>query len=259
MTLIIGIKCSDGVVLGADGAAMISSQIGQFSIQQPIEKKLQVIGDNKAVLAVSGPVALGQKFKSILEDFLADSQLTSPIHMGTKQLQQLFWPPVELQMAIAEKAKGCLGQLAIQNALSESIVVLVTSGDLRLLVCDQQCSFEELEDISFTAIGSGLNYAFPFLAFLKRVFFPNALPDTRVGVFCTVWSLIHSIKTAPGGIAEPLQIMVITNEDGHLSIAEYDRSQIEEDIQACYEAESHLKKFEMLISEGDTAPDSEVP
>ena len=52
MTLIIGIKCKDGIVLGADGAATLGA-MGQRTILQPM-KKLEIIS-SAMVLGVSGP------------------------------------------------------------------------------------------------------------------------------------------------------------------------------------------------------------
>ena len=65
MTLIVGFKCSDGIVMGADGAATFGN-LGQGIIRQPI-KKLEIIG-NYTILGISGKVGLGQMFKAELEN-----------------------------------------------------------------------------------------------------------------------------------------------------------------------------------------------
>ena len=60
MTLIVGILCSDGVVVAADGAATLGS-LGNSTVRQEV-KKLDVIS-GKIIVGVSGPVGLGQKLK----------------------------------------------------------------------------------------------------------------------------------------------------------------------------------------------------
>jgi hypothetical protein len=65
MTLIIGIKCKNGYVLGADGAATYGI-MGQHTIRQPVKKKLYLVGNN-AVVGVSGAVGIGQRFRAEVE------------------------------------------------------------------------------------------------------------------------------------------------------------------------------------------------
>src|ERR1700687_3890450 len=69
MTLIVGLKCSDGVVVGADGISTFGNAAGH-TIRQ-VTTKLEVIAD-KVVIGVSGSVGLAQRFKSEVEDLYAD-------------------------------------------------------------------------------------------------------------------------------------------------------------------------------------------
>ena len=75
MTLIVGIKCSDGIVVAADGAATLGS-FGQQTAKQPV-KKLCFIGDDvlwpSLVLLDSASVSRGpfanytQRKKNLLQ------------------------------------------------------------------------------------------------------------------------------------------------------------------------------------------------
>ena len=66
MTLIIGILCTDGVVLGSDTQATYDS-MGQPTIRQEDFSKLNVICDQRAILGVSGPVGLAQRIAAEIE------------------------------------------------------------------------------------------------------------------------------------------------------------------------------------------------
>src|SRR5437762_11480022 len=59
MTLSIGLKCRDGYVLGADGAATYGV-MGQHTIRQSVKKKLRLVS-TQGVVGVSGPVGIGQR------------------------------------------------------------------------------------------------------------------------------------------------------------------------------------------------------
>ena len=64
MTLIVGIKSRDGIVMGADGGATLGD-IPQTTVMQPI-KKLEIISES-VVIGTSGHVGLGQQFRAAIE------------------------------------------------------------------------------------------------------------------------------------------------------------------------------------------------
>ena len=63
MTLIIGIQCEDGIVLGADGAATLATSLGAGTVRQSV-KKLTKIGQCIAI-GTSGPVWSGSAFQRL--------------------------------------------------------------------------------------------------------------------------------------------------------------------------------------------------
>jgi len=58
MTLIVAMKCSDGVVVGADSAATLGS-FGEQTVKE-IATKLYIVKDS-LILGLSGPVGLAQR------------------------------------------------------------------------------------------------------------------------------------------------------------------------------------------------------
>jgi ATP-dependent protease HslVU (ClpYQ) peptidase subunit len=74
MTLIIGIRCKEGVVLGADGAATLTNAQLQPTIQMPVKRKLQIFS-GQVVVGVSGDVGLAQRFGQAIGDAWANKSL----------------------------------------------------------------------------------------------------------------------------------------------------------------------------------------
>src|SRR5690348_9720940 len=64
MTLIVGIRADDGIVVGADGAATYGA-LGTSTIRQET-KKLESIKDS-VIIGISGAVGLGQRFTGELK------------------------------------------------------------------------------------------------------------------------------------------------------------------------------------------------
>jgi hypothetical protein len=95
------------------------------------------------------------------------------------------------------------------------------------------------------AIGSGQYCADPFLAFLRRIFWPNRQPNLAEGIFATWWTLDQAIKTSPGGIAEPKQITVLEMKDSKPVCRELPEAEIDLHKEAVTNAENHLKEFNL--------------
>lgn len=258
MTLIIGIKCTNGIVIGADGAATLGT-MGQRTILQPI-KKLQIISKS-IILGVSGPVGLGQRFKGELQKLWEEKKFSGkkPFEaMGI--LRQALWKHAEGEWKAANVTSPIIGNISLQSVLTHSIIALPISKEPCLFQFDQQCAPEEAtEDLPFISTGSVQNIADPFLAFIRRVFWPKGLPSINSGIFATVWTLRHAIKTAPGGVAEPTQIVKLQKGNSNWQVQELPSEELEEHIEASSNAEKHLSEFKKETVAKEITTDKEIP
>ena len=217
MTLIIGILCSDGIVLGADSAATYATNFGQsYTIKQQTSRKLQVIGQN-IILGVSGPVGLGQSYREELETYIAGYDNVSPwsdVLGARKQLHTSLWKHAEPLWKNAETVSKTVGaQAAMQDVNHNTLIAFPVKGIPHLIGFSPQCAAEAAtESLPFVSIGSGQTAADPFLAFIRRVFWPKSLPTTADAILSAVWALEYSIHAQPSGIAKPIQIAVLQND-----------------------------------------------
>jgi hypothetical protein len=212
VTLIIGIKGADGIVVGSDGAATYTTVLGQsHTITQPTAK-LEIIGQH-IILGVSGPVGLGQSFRHEIEPPVKTHNNKAPwknMPEARRFLQEALWKHAQIVWQRAEIISKTAGQHALLEALHTTVVALPVQDEPRLLQFNHQCQPEEAsKSLPFVAIGSGQATADPFLAFIRRVFWPDAEPGLKDGIFAVAWALHYSIKAQPGGIAEPIQIVVL--------------------------------------------------
>jgi hypothetical protein len=126
---------------------------------------------------------------------------------------------------------------------------LTIQGDLELIQLDHQCAPElATEDLPFVSIGIGQPHADPFLAFLRRVFWPDRLPKVSEGTLAATWTIYHAIQVSPGGVAGPMQMMILT-KDG---VRELDQDELDEHRQMADEAEKYLGKYTCLAAEPGT-------
>jgi len=242
MTLIIGAKCSDGLVIGADSGATLGSTVtGLHTVMQAVTK-LAVVGE-KAIVGVSGPVGLGQLYVDAVDRIHNDFRnLDAPTIC--RKLRDEFRKDAEIALQMAAMAIRVLGPQAQAGAVTTTLVALAARSGPYLIQFDCECCPEmATDDLPFVSIGSGQLIADPFLAFLKRIFWKERLPSVSEGTFAVVWTLEHAINTAPGGIAGPITLGALTMEGTQAKARLLTEKELREHRQFVGQAENHVRKF----------------
>ena len=234
MTLIVGAKCSDGVVLGADGAATLGDPaLGQSTVIQPVHKLKTLQG--RIAMGVSGPVGLGQLYTDRVDTLWRENKLGHGVSLAEAQRR--------ISNAIYQDANPAI-QRENKLAYTQSVIALPVGGPdgrIELIQCNYVGAAEAAtDDLPFVAIGSGLTIADPFFAFLRRVFWrdkPLSIPN---GVFAAVWALTHAIDLNPGGVSDPIEVVVLQRKKAPEKLSAGDLEQHGQHVAA---AEEHLAKF----------------
>ncbi|SRR6266851_152025 len=252
MTLIVGMRCTDGVVIGADGASTYATTGGQRTILQPT-RKIEII-EKKVIAAVSGSVGLGQRFTEAVRVACAEGKLAdkSPVECMCVLSQQMR-PHALQEIDVVRQAQAVLGQAAVMSLVSSSVIALPVGERSELFQFDWLCTPERATDHNpFVTIGSGQPIADPFLAFLRRIFWPDKPPSLPDGVFAVFWTLQHAIQTNPGGVAGPIQIVTL---DGN-GAEELDPADLEEHKASVAAAEERLRSFrsDLVAETAERAP-----
>lgn len=248
MTLIIGLLCSDGVVVGADGAATYGV-LGQSTIRQTTEK-LSIIG-GKVIMGSSGPVGLGQRHQFEMEGLWLGRELSGkkPIEAMGIIRTKLFKHTRE-ELEAASIAKGVVGEnIAGRGAICYTLIAGPVDKRPCLFQFDYQCAPEmATEKLPFIAIGGGQHIADPFLAFLRDIFWKERQPNLSEGIFMVLWTLTHAIKTTPGGVSDPIQIAVLSQDKRGWNARILPKDETQEHDQFIGRAEDHLRDFSDILN-----------
>ena len=233
MTVLVGVKCTDGVVVGAD--SMATSTHGPAHLLQTPTDKIQIIGE-KVIIAGSGSVGLGQRFGHVVQTL-----------WGTNHFQSKLWDCLRgiSAHAISDFRSTDVPFLGPPNGFGFGALLAAPIEDRAHLVeygiADLQ---PELKDgkLTFVAMGSGQMLAEPFVAFVRRVWWANAVPDVKTAMFGVYWALDHTIKFAPGGVGEPIKIATLRREKGQWRARLLDDDELQEQAQ-------HIEKIEERIAQ----------
>ena len=160
-------------------------------------------------------------------------------------LRREMWKVTSFEFHVSQAIAPMLGQQATQTAFNHTLVAMTLGGKPYLFTFDYKCAADmATPDLPFSAIGSGQFIADPFLAFLRRMFWNDCPPSLGDGIFATAWTLQHAIESAPSGIAEPIQIMVIDKSGQARELA---HAELKEHTESIARAENSLRNYKAFI------------
>lgn len=216
MSLIVGIRCAEGVVLAASGPATLPSQDGLPAARQ-LARKLRVVA-GQAVLGVAGHDGLAQEMALSLERCLSEpDQRGSAEDVLRSRIRESLAAPVQRTVAIHRTLQGLPGFDMTSNGyvVAQSLLAIPFEGSLRLFEFDPECSVTEITpELSCACVGSGKSVAEPFLAFLRKVLWSDGRPDLEHAELAAYWTVLHSIENNPSGLSHPIQMVVLVRSGG---------------------------------------------
>lgn len=253
MTLIVGIKCQEGIVLGADSITTFGS-----AIEQEVDDKIQII--KKDVLTASaGVVGLSQLIAGKLCNQWETVTGSDGICNTRNRISELIWSEISPALQRAAEAERMLGDDLAESVACNFMIAFPMGDSHRLLVFDECAQSLEITFSSpFFTIGSGSFQADPFLAFVKRIFWSDSAPKTlAAGIFCVLWTLDHVSRVNAGlGVGGRPNVHVLKKTDSiwqALRISDY---HLVEHQMAILEAEDMLRSFRSPLNLGIDDKDS---
>jgi hypothetical protein len=280
MTVIVGILCSDGVVIGTD-SAMVAGRAGRYTIERQDGDVLKIeIIENNIITAVTGAMGLAQRF---------NDQLTSTII----ELRQPFQPSQQFMPgfgAIGTPLQRILTGKLPANAIPYDVISPVEMGRIiaQITIADFQRtqSSQQLNSgngwglgalfgfvnadtphlIDFDPIqfhpelkglpdplrgdqdrnwrgvtwGAGQQLADAFLAHAYRILFGGKAPTIARAKLAVAWTIDHVSKYNIGLVGGKLQLAILERRDGAWIAHHEDPGEIQGQV---FSLEGYIKEF----------------
>ena len=252
MTILVGVFCSDGVVVGSDSLATSSAAgaggLPTIGITTP---KVEVIHEH-VITATTGSSGLGQRFDHLVSKHWEDKQFQKPIH--------------EVSTELCQKVLQDIQSTAVQRSpnfgLGFGALVAAPIGDKHYLIEYDARDFQpeiKTEAVTIVAMGSAQVVAVPILGLIKRVFWPDRAPNLREGIFGALWALESTLALTPGSIGGQPQIAVLERgKKGKWTAQMLDDDALQEGKEHCRGVEQHLSDYKsrILAESSDSKPPS---
>jgi hypothetical protein len=206
--------------------------------------KVEVI-QGVALIAVSGPVGLGQCLTGEFDRMLAGGLLKGAPYKVMTDLRGAFWKQIKPEFESAAVAKDSIGAgIATQSAISTTLLAMNVGGTARLFTFGQQGSPEEITaKMPVVSAGSGQRNADVFLAFLRGVYWEEgAIPSLAEGEFIALWALTQCIETSAGGLQGPARVFTLKVESGKAAARQIPDAELDEHRVAIDNARAALRR-----------------
>jgi hypothetical protein len=243
MTLVLGVMCQDGVVIGADSAATYVDALGAPTIQQPTDKIWTI--SKEIILASSGDVGLSQRIRTSIENYWPTFK-TFDQNTFLGQLQKQLIIEIKPQMRIAAQCPADLRQQALSNAICVSLMALIHRDRFLLIELNTfgAATLHMEDNLPFVSIGSGQRVADPLFGFLKYALWPSGRFYVSDAELVIAWILDTVIHINPGGVGGEKVIYRLTRDELNLpKITEVTKDGIGETMQFIKDVTEVLREY----------------
>lgn len=228
MTVLIGMKCIDGVVIACD--SMLT--VGGFA-QQTGQKLHLIPGPPQQLYAFAGDLALAERFRAVA---------TANANMLQQQVHKLLYATN-------------IGNFVVQNFQATGLDPL--KADLATVLAFVKDGIPEICQFNFGSqprfldehhycciFGSGQVAATPFLKFLTDTLLEDRQPNLAEGKLLATWGVKYAINTLCQGVGYPIDIATIERDhQSNWSLQELGRQDVDETLEAIQSASDALKKW----------------
>lgn len=238
MTLIVGLLCSDGVVVGSDSAVTFGDG-GRFTIGQQQAEKVRVV-ENSLIYSSTGAVGISQVIAERVGNLWSQRTLTGKPEAVMDKVGKEIANLVSPYLQTGQFLRGMGNDPSA--SLCKSLIAVLISGQPQLFTFDFNGAPEKVtKEIGFVSLGSGQMIADPFLAFLRRILWEGKELTLSEGRLAAVWTIDHVRRTNPGGIGGEIQLATLScDRNSRPVVTRVNSNEIQEHLQKIAAAEKAL-------------------
>jgi Proteasome subunit len=243
MTLLVGIRCKDGVVMAADQAVTFGTSPQNFTVSH-LACKISVLKGG-LIIAGTGQVGAKQRFCETAEK-------------KWREIAGQGKTAVEMCRALSEAAQVDFGSTGMEKGTFGALVAFPnTKGGPQLCEFGVAGFQPELKDAGswFVSMGSGQLIADSYLVFMRDVFWKSGMPLLKQGVFAAAWVMRQSIRVAPGFIREPIDIAVLQGDKAQM----IDKDELQLHMSVADQATEYFGRFDPTDLPPNAAGEEPMP
>lgn len=280
MTVIVGILCSDGVVIGSDSALAVG-RVGRYTIERQEGNvfKLEII-ENDIITAFTGAAGLAQRFNNLVgatirelrEKYVQPRLPQGNLPVGSPLQLILFQKNFQMgKIAFDDLPAVEIGQIISKLAIDDfrktpsvlqqqptigwgfgALFAFVSHGEPQLIDFDTVSFHPELKGLPdakrrdqdriwrCVSMGAGQQLADAFLAHSYRLLFGQKTPTIKKAKLVVAWTIKHAARYNPGLVGGELQLAILEKPDGTWRARYEDPGETEQQVE---DLEKYISDF----------------
>ena len=169
MTSIVGVLCSDGIVIGTDSSATFATADGHTGTIEQYTEKIH-IASGKVIVAGTGAVGLSQRFNVVVDTAWTDGRFDNiPTEVGKALSAAMI-----KDLTATSAPRGQYGALV-------AFPCRRTAQLCEFAVADCQPELKTPQTAWYCSMGSAQRITDPFLGLIRDVFWTKGPPTTARG------------------------------------------------------------------------------
>jgi len=230
MTILVGIKCRDGIVIGSDSSSTFTA--GNFNTIEQHTKKIEILNNKKVIVAGTGQVGMGQRFCDQINQGFASGAFKNlnGIQIGTKMCEL-----AKIDFTKTQALHGQYGALVAYNSKNDLHLCEFAISDFQ--------PEQKTNNMWYASMGSGQIIADPFLGLMRQVYWQDGMPSLRDGIFITAWAIQHAIDVNSGGIGGDIQMSTLILDKGEPVARLLDKDELAEHRENVSGAMQYLRGY----------------
>jgi|ERR1035441_4832022 hypothetical protein len=250
MTILVGVKCCDGIVIGTDSAVTSAPVPGMSAMTETGASKIEFpFANEPLIVATTGSVGMSLRLHYELRaNFTEGKAIKNSLRNNPIKF------PTDLATIVTENFRKTFSPVMSNPQIGFQLGALVG------FVCKDEPHLVEFDSVQFqpdlkgvidgngrwrtrpyATMGSGQMMGDPFLAEAHSLLFGKDSATTlQQGRIIATWALKHVIKYNTGGIGGPIQLAVIDKTDKGWRAHSIDAGECE---QVVAQLEEHIRGF----------------
>jgi hypothetical protein len=246
MTILVGILCDEGIVIGSDGMASLGD-VGSFVGLGNIKTHVVL---NKLIVSCAGRDDLMTEFINFLNlnyyKFIIESEYSEDVfYLANKIGQEFARYMVDAIKLLPSELNAKLLQEITENGFTfGALIALVFKNKHYLISYDNRLRPNLLREngIWHKIIGTGYVVAEPSVHLVKKLLNIHSKPNLNRAQLLSYWTIAHAIEVSSGGIGGVISIFTLGKQpDGSYRISEDKTSEYKSAIEDMYK---HIWNYE---------------
>lgn len=213
MTIIVAVKCSDGVVIAADGMAVASVEwqghilpTGRYR-----NRKIRLLPGPQIGAFVTDSLGAVEHFCAVAVQVADDIPTAAdPMDHAAAVTKAL------LQRLLATGAATVTGGGLVVQPQMEAVLAFPHGGEPQCFIFNRLCQPSPVPPQCFMiALGAGKLFADPFMSYLLEAFGGDP-PDVRLGTMLAVWTIEYAARASQATFGGPISVAVMERAAGSI-------------------------------------------